>query len=52
LARNQGFFAPFDRLRAGCGSKEEPISFVRSGGIAARTNEKDRYFLAAAGEKN
>jgi hypothetical protein len=33
-----------------CGSKEEYVYFVRSGGFAARTNKKDRIFLAATGE--
>jgi hypothetical protein len=34
-----GFFAPFDKLRTGCGSMEVTVFFVRFGGFAAKTNE-------------
>jgi hypothetical protein len=41
--RTSGFFA--------CGSMEEAIFFVRFGDFAAKTNERNVNFRAAAGEK-
>jgi hypothetical protein len=38
--RSKGFFA--------CGRAEETVYFVRCGGFAATTNEKDSTFYAAA----
>jgi hypothetical protein len=37
-----GLFRPFDRLRTGCGSKEEDVSFFRFWPLAAKN---ERSFL-------
>jgi hypothetical protein len=47
--RIRGAFAPFDRLRAGGGSQEMPIFFVRSGGEAIGTNEMNGSCHPAGG---